>query len=171
MAKWRVGVDTGGTFTDLAAVDHESGETFIANVPSTPAAPADAIGIRGVEVQHAQVDGGVGHSHLLRVAGIGEAVAAHADLAAFEEGLADDALLRGFVRLYDLLGAPNVPRHVEDALELAPLLILGQLDRTHPAKTALRAERQLFERQITRGIVDAPFQIVHRLEVGALGGD
>jgi len=43
VAKWSVGIDTGGTFTDLAAVDHVSGETFIAKVPSTPAAPADAI--------------------------------------------------------------------------------------------------------------------------------
>ena len=43
MAQWSVGIDTGGTFTDLAAVDHDSGETFIAKVPSTPQAPADAI--------------------------------------------------------------------------------------------------------------------------------
>ena len=43
MAQWSVGIDTGGTFTDLAAVDHASGETFIAKVPSTPQAPADAI--------------------------------------------------------------------------------------------------------------------------------
>jgi N-methylhydantoinase A len=43
LAQWSVGIDTGGTFTDLAAVDHESGETFIAKLPSTPARPADAI--------------------------------------------------------------------------------------------------------------------------------
>ena len=43
MAQWSVGIDTGGTFTDLAAVDHASGETFIAKVPTTPEAPADAI--------------------------------------------------------------------------------------------------------------------------------
>ncbi|MPZ59580.1 MAG: hydantoinase/oxoprolinase family protein [Rhizobiales bacterium] len=43
MAHWSVGIDTGGTFTDLAAVDHASGETFVAKVPSTPAKPADAI--------------------------------------------------------------------------------------------------------------------------------
>ncbi len=40
---YRVGLDIGGTFTDLAAVDHDSGETFVAKVPSTPQAPADAI--------------------------------------------------------------------------------------------------------------------------------
>jgi N-methylhydantoinase A len=43
LAQWSVGIDTGGTFTDLAAVDHASGETFVAKVPSTPAKPADAI--------------------------------------------------------------------------------------------------------------------------------
>lgn len=43
MAKWSIGIDTGGTFTDLAAVDHESGDTYVAKVPSTPADPAEAI--------------------------------------------------------------------------------------------------------------------------------
>ena len=43
MANWSIGIDTGGTFTDLAAVDHASGETFVAKVPSSPANPADAI--------------------------------------------------------------------------------------------------------------------------------
>lgn len=42
-ARWSVGIDTGGTFTDLAAVDHESGATFVTKVPSSPASPADAI--------------------------------------------------------------------------------------------------------------------------------
>ena len=38
-----VGIDTGGTFTDLVAVDDETGATLIAKRPSTPEAPADAI--------------------------------------------------------------------------------------------------------------------------------
>ncbi|MDP2619299.1 MAG: hydantoinase/oxoprolinase family protein [Hyphomicrobiales bacterium] len=40
---WRVGVDTGGTFTDLAAVETITGEVVIHKVPSTPETPADAI--------------------------------------------------------------------------------------------------------------------------------
>ena len=40
---WMVGIDTGGTFTDLAALDAESGRRYITKVPSTPARPADAI--------------------------------------------------------------------------------------------------------------------------------
>ncbi len=43
MANWSIGIDTGGTFTDLAAVDHASGATFVAKVPSNPGNPADAI--------------------------------------------------------------------------------------------------------------------------------
>jgi N-methylhydantoinase A len=43
LSRWSVGVDTGGTFTDLAAVDHDTGDTYVTKVPSTPAQPADAI--------------------------------------------------------------------------------------------------------------------------------
>src|SRR5918998_2033576 len=39
----RVGIDTGGTFTDLVAVDEASGRWFLAKVPSTPDRPIDAI--------------------------------------------------------------------------------------------------------------------------------
>jgi N-methylhydantoinase A len=43
MNRWSVGIDTGGTFTDLAAVNHDTGATFIAKVPSTPKNPDEAI--------------------------------------------------------------------------------------------------------------------------------
>src|SRR5699024_8036992 len=33
---FRIGVDTGGTFTDVALISEETGETFITKVPSTP---------------------------------------------------------------------------------------------------------------------------------------
>jgi len=39
----RVGVDTGGTFTDLVGVDTTTGASFHAKVPSTPSAPVDAV--------------------------------------------------------------------------------------------------------------------------------
>ncbi|MCC6532989.1 MAG: hydantoinase/oxoprolinase family protein [Burkholderiales bacterium] len=38
-----IGIDTGGTFTDLASIDPESGAIRVAKVPSTPADPAAAI--------------------------------------------------------------------------------------------------------------------------------
>jgi N-methylhydantoinase A len=42
MAK-RLGIDTGGTFTDFVLVDEEVGRVKTAKVPSTPARPADAV--------------------------------------------------------------------------------------------------------------------------------
>ena len=38
----RVGIDTGGTFTDLVAVD-EHGRSFLAKVPSNPADPVGTV--------------------------------------------------------------------------------------------------------------------------------
>src|SRR3990172_5241563 len=39
----RVGIDTGGTFTDLVAVDDETGRWYLAKVPSNPENPVAAI--------------------------------------------------------------------------------------------------------------------------------
>ena len=39
MAKYRVTVDTGGTFSDFVFFNEESGEISITKVPSTPKAP------------------------------------------------------------------------------------------------------------------------------------
>ena len=46
----RIGVDVGGTFTDLALVDEATGRITFHKVPSTPADPSQAIetGILGV---------------------------------------------------------------------------------------------------------------------------
>src|SRR5215475_1492791 len=38
----RIGIDTGGTFTDLVALDARTGDVAIVKVPSTPKQPADA---------------------------------------------------------------------------------------------------------------------------------
>ena len=37
----RIGIDTGGTFTDVVAFDEDSGELISTKTPSTPANPAD----------------------------------------------------------------------------------------------------------------------------------
>src|SRR5438309_1275619 len=43
MAEWMVGVDTGGTFTDLVAFAPSSGELRTVKVPSVPAEPSSAV--------------------------------------------------------------------------------------------------------------------------------
>ncbi|GAA4398730.1 hydantoinase/oxoprolinase family protein [Fodinibacter luteus] len=44
----RVGIDTGGTFTDVVALDEETGELVTTKTPSTPGNPADGF-IAGIE--------------------------------------------------------------------------------------------------------------------------
>ena len=44
----RVGIDTGGTFTDVVAVDEETGELAVTKTPSTPAMKPSA-GLDGVD--------------------------------------------------------------------------------------------------------------------------
>src|SRR5687767_13499702 len=46
----RIGIDTGGTFTDVVAVDEDSGQTTTTKTPSTPANPAEGFltGVRKV---------------------------------------------------------------------------------------------------------------------------
>ena len=46
----RIGIDTGGTFTDVVAVDEEIGQTTTTKTPSTPADPAEGFlnGVRKV---------------------------------------------------------------------------------------------------------------------------
>src|SRR3954464_11447394 len=46
----RIGIDTGGTFTDVVAVDEETGRTTTTKTPSTPSDPAEGFltGIRKV---------------------------------------------------------------------------------------------------------------------------
>src|SRR5689334_23794800 len=44
----RIGIDTGGTFTDVVAFDEDTGDLVTTKTPSTPANPADGF-ITGVE--------------------------------------------------------------------------------------------------------------------------
>ncbi len=54
----RIGIDTGGTFTDVVAVDEETGATTTTKTPSTPADPAEGFlaGVRKV-LDLMQLDG------------------------------------------------------------------------------------------------------------------
>jgi N-methylhydantoinase A len=49
MSRYRVTVDTGGTFSDFVYLDEETGEVSIGKIPSTPDDPSRAI-LQGIEV-------------------------------------------------------------------------------------------------------------------------
>src|SRR6187402_3164092 len=57
----RVGIDTGGTFTDVVALDERTGELVTTKTPSTPADPADGFltGVRKVLDQMGAAGGDV----------------------------------------------------------------------------------------------------------------
>ncbi len=57
---YRLGVDVGGTFTDLLLFDDATGQTFRSKVPSTPGDPSEAVvsGTRGI-CETANIDPGV----------------------------------------------------------------------------------------------------------------
>ncbi|MEU6791714.1 hydantoinase/oxoprolinase family protein [Nonomuraea wenchangensis] len=58
MRSVRIGVDTGGTFTDVVAVDEQTGEILTTKTPSTPANPADGF-LAGI-AKLSELDGGGG---------------------------------------------------------------------------------------------------------------
>ena len=41
--EYRLGVDVGGTFTDLLLIEEDTGRTYRCKVPSTPADPSQAV--------------------------------------------------------------------------------------------------------------------------------
>src|SRR5262245_29233777 len=70
------------------------------------------------------------------------------------------------------ISAPHLFGHLDDGAKLRPLLVLGQ----HIAffarrEAALRAEAQLREVDVLRGLVDAPLDGILRFELAGLGGD
>src|SRR5262249_44587582 len=66
--------------------------------------------------------------------------------------------------------APDRSRRLENAFELAPLILLRDHDMVETAETALRTERELLDRQVSRGLLDPTLDQIERLEIGPLGG-
>src|SRR5918998_5079804 len=60
---YRLGVDVGGTFTDLLLVEDESGEMYRVKTPSTPAEPSEGVlaGVRRICEESGVSPGDVGY--------------------------------------------------------------------------------------------------------------
>src|SRR3982075_4521250 len=103
-ARFRIGVDTGGTFTDIVSVDTLSGQTHVTKVASTPANPAIGL-VRGV-------------NEILAAAG-----ASTDDVAGLAHGttVATNALLQGQINSLGLIVNSGF-RHI---LEIARRTVRG----------------------------------------------
>jgi N-methylhydantoinase A len=100
----RIGIDTGGTFTDIVAVDSGSGAMRVTKVASTPANPALAL-VHGVAAILAQ------------------AAAAPADVAGLAHGttVATNALLQGEIRSLGLIVTAGFRHVLEIARQSVPV--------------------------------------------------
>lgn len=116
---WRVGVDVGGTFTDVAAVDDATGLVRLEKVPSTPAdqSVGVAAGVQALLERHGIAPGAVsylGHGTTVCINAVLERTGARTGLVT-TRGMRDLLELRRQTRddLYDLQAdrpEPLVPR-------------------------------------------------------------
>src|SRR6202022_1354693 len=99
----RIGIDTGGTFTDVVAVDATSGEMRVTKVASTPSNPALAL-VRGVNAILAEVGGSPG------------------DVAGLAHGttVATNALLQGEISALGLIVTSGFRHILEIARQSVP---------------------------------------------------
>lgn len=102
-ARFRIGIDTGGTFTDIVSVDSETGAMRVTKVASTPSNPAVGL-VRGV-------------NDILNAAGAGPS-----DLLGLAHGttVATNALLQGEIRSLGLLVTEGFRHILEIARQSVP---------------------------------------------------
>ena len=126
----RVGIDTGGTFTDLIGIDDATGKLVVAKTPSTPARPVDAI-MNAITLSGTE-------SHNIEAISIGTTVATNALLerkgAAFTEIDIVEEPARRAEMIHRAGGRTSVPQifingeHIGGSDELAALDRAGELD-------------------------------------------
>jgi N-methylhydantoinase A len=102
-ARFRIGIDTGGTFTDVVAVDRASGAMRVTKVASTPSNPAMGL-VRGVK------------------AVLAETGASADDVAGLAHGttVATNALLQGEIRALGLVVTAGFRHILEIARQSVP---------------------------------------------------
>jgi len=105
---WRVGVDVGGTFTDLAALDEATGTVRLEKVPTTPAdqSVGVVVGLTALSDRHGVAPAAVtflGHGTTVCINAVLERKGARTGLVT-TQGMRDLLELRRQIRddLYDL---------------------------------------------------------------------
>src|SRR5499427_389936 len=119
MAEWMVGVDTGGTFTDLVAFEPVTGELRTIKVPSVPADPSSAVINALDEVFHAAL---APREIGLLVHGTTVATNAVLESAGVSAGL---LITRGFRAVYEARGwvRPDPTELLDTFFRKPPLLV------------------------------------------------
>jgi N-methylhydantoinase A len=148
---WMVGVDTGGTFTDLIAVDPASGEFRLAKVPSFPADPSVAV-LRALDELFA---GGLDPSQI-GVIVHGTTVATNALLEA--KGVRTGLLVtRGFRATYEARGfsQPSGTDLIDPTYRKPPLLVSQWLTEEVTERLDHRGEvvTELDEADLRRAVI------------------
>jgi len=118
MAEWMVGVDTGGTFTDLVAFEPVTGELRTIKVPSVPADPSSAVINALDELFHAALAREIGSL----VHGTTVATNAVLESAGVSAGL---LITRGFRAVYEARGwvRPDPTELLDTFFRKPPLLV------------------------------------------------
>src|SRR3954453_8246049 len=107
----RIGIDTGGTFTDVVALDEDSGELVTTKTPSTPANPADGF-LAGID----KVLGLLGGTERPDVRALGESISA----VSYGTTVATNQLLEGKVDRLGFVTTEGYDARVEIARQSVP---------------------------------------------------
>ena len=138
MNSWRIGVDSGGTFTDICVFDTSAGTLHVWKVPSTPTDPSKAIG-EGIAASLAEFGG---HASAVAYLGHGTTVATN-------------ALIQGRVARTGLITTSGFRDLLEIGRQKRPSLYDLQCDK--PAQIVPRSLRlEVAERLRHDGRVDTP---------------
>lgn len=155
MPAYRVGVDTGGTFSDFCVLNQETGEIITTKVPSTPKDPSQAVidGVRqlleaGIRPEHiVSFSHGttVGTNALLEEKGSQTGVLLTDGLRGINDIYAGSALSQGAFELYKVLPKYLVPPRlclgVKERVDFRGNVI-ESLDKVQAAQAILRLKEK-----------------------------
>jgi N-methylhydantoinase A len=149
MPEWMVGVDIGGTFTDVAATDASSGELRIAKVPSVPGDPAQAV-VNGLA---SLFDNGI-RPQDIRFFAHGTTVATNALLEG-KGARAGLLITLGYDALYELRGGTRpTGSDLIDTFYLKPAALIP-LQRTEEIRERVAYDGSVLEPLDENGVRDA----------------